>query len=272
MPWPEGADAAEAVLTAESYPCKVLVGGGARWDRRRSGASALPWPRGADAAGAVLRAESCPCKVLVGGGAGWATIVATAGASALPWPEGADAAGAVLTAESCPCKVLIGGGACWATIVTGAGDSAEPWSLLESTTKTEAKAVFAAGEKTLKRGRRSTVATEAYIRATNLPGGAERSSILVRGLCVRKSRKSEEAKGSPPKTALSVRGTSPPKPNPGDRGRASTKPAGSEEEDTPVFDGGETARPTAVVFCGGLWQAGEAICEKLSPIGSLGIA
>ena len=49
----------------------------------------------------------------------------------------------------------------------------------------------------------------------NLPEGAERPSILIRGPCARKSRESEEGKGSPPKTALSVRGTSPLKPAPG---------------------------------------------------------
>ena len=64
-------------------------------------------------------------------------------------------------------------------------------------------------------GRQSSVVTVAVTRATNLPEGAERSSILIRGLCVRKSRKPKEAKGSPPKTALSGWGTSPLKPTPG---------------------------------------------------------
>ena len=129
--------------------------------------------------------------------------------------EWADAVGFVITAESCPCKVLVGRGACWATIVAAAGASAEPWSPPGGTTKTEAKAALAAGDKTLRPGRRSTVATEADTRATNLPEGAEGSSILIRGLCVRKSRKSEGVKGSPPKTALSLRGTSRPRPTPG---------------------------------------------------------
>ena len=64
-------------------------------------------------------------------------------------------------------------------------------------------------------GRQSSVVTAAVTRATNLPEGAESSSILTRGPCVRKSRKSEEAKGSPPKTALSGWGTSPLKPTSG---------------------------------------------------------
>ena len=67
-----------------------------------------PYRCGADAAGSVITAESSPCEVLVGGGARWATIVAAAGASAEPWPEGADAAGTVLAAESSPCKALVG--------------------------------------------------------------------------------------------------------------------------------------------------------------------
>ena len=37
------------------------------------------------------------------------------------------------------------------------------------------------------------------------------------------------------------------------------KPAGSDEEVTGVLEGGEAARPTAVVFVCGLWQAGEKI-------------
>ena len=80
-----------------------------------AGAVAEPRSEGADAAGAVLAAESSPCKVLVGEGARWATIVAAAGAPAAPWSEGADAAGAKLTAESSPCNMLVGGGARWAT-------------------------------------------------------------------------------------------------------------------------------------------------------------
>ena len=59
------------------------------------------------------------------------------------------------------------------------------------------------------------VATGADTRATNLPKGAVRSSVLIRGPCARKSRKSEEVKGSPPKTTLSVWGTSQLKPTPG---------------------------------------------------------
>ena len=175
----------------------------------------LPGGDGADAAGSVITAESSPCKVLVGGGARWATIIAAAGSPAEPRPEGADAAGAVITAESSPCQVLVGGGARLATIVAAAGASAEPWSRPEGTTKTDVKAASAAGEKALKPGRRSTVAREADIRATCLSKGAERLPIFTSGPCARKSQNSEEVKGSPPKMALSVRGTSPPEPTPG---------------------------------------------------------
>ena len=96
----------------------------------------------------------------------------------------------------------------WATVVAVCGASAEPKPSSVGTAKTEAKAASAAGEFILRPGRLST---EAETRTTNLPEGVERSSILIRGPCVRKSQSSAEGKGSPPKVALSVRGTSPPK-------------------------------------------------------------
>ena len=70
----------------------------------------------------------------------------------------------------------------------------------------------------------AAVVTDAETRATNLPEGAQRSSILIRGPCVRKSQYSAEVKGSPPKTALSVRGTSPPKTALSVRGTSTPKP------------------------------------------------
>ena len=63
-------------------------------------------------------------------------------------------------------------------------------------------------------GRQSTVATEADTRATIFPKEAERLSIPIRGLCARKSRKSEEVKGNAPKTVRSGWGTIPLKPTP----------------------------------------------------------
>ena len=53
--------------------------------------------------------------------------------------------------------------------------------------KTEAKTVPAAGEIDPRPVQLSAVAMEAGTRATNVPGGAERPSILIRGSCVRKS-------------------------------------------------------------------------------------
>ena len=131
------------------------------------------------------------------------------GGAGSPCGEGADAAGSVISAESAPCEVLDVGGACWATLV------AEPVPPPEGTAKTEAKAVSVAGKNSQRPRQQSPVVTAAVKRSTNLPEGAERSSILIRGLCVRKSRKPKEAKGSPPKTALSGWGTSPLKPTPG---------------------------------------------------------
>ena len=108
------------------------------------------------------------------------------------------------TSESSACKVLVGRGARCATIVAAAVASAEPWSPPEGTTKnrSESRTSIDGGD-------------GADTRATNLPKEAERSSILLRGPCARKSRKSEDVKVSPSKTALSVRGTSPLKPTPG---------------------------------------------------------
>ena len=103
----------------------------------------------------------------------------------------------------------------WTTVVAASGASAEPVPTSLGTVKTEAKTLSAAGKIRPQPVQRSTVATEAELRATNPPEGAERSTILIRGPCVRKSQKSVEVKGSPPKIALSVRGTSASKPTPG---------------------------------------------------------
>ena len=65
--------------------------------------------------------------------------------------------------------------------------SAEPVPTLMGMAKVEAKTVSAAGEIDLRPVQPSVVATVAETRATNLPGGAERPSILIRGSCVCKS-------------------------------------------------------------------------------------
>ena len=69
------------------------------------------------------------------------------------------------------------------TLVAAARASAEPVPPLEGTAKTEAKAVSAAGKKSQRPGRQSSVVTAAVARAMNLPEGAETSSILIRGPC-----------------------------------------------------------------------------------------
>ena len=61
------------------------------------------------------------------------------------------------------------------------------------------ESLSAAGKFRPRPGQRSTVVTDAETRAMNLPEGAERSSILICGLCVRKLQESAEVKGSPPK-------------------------------------------------------------------------
>ena len=71
--------------------------------------------------------------------------------------------------------------------VAAARASAEPVPPSMSMAKTEAKTVSAAGDMDPRLVQPSVVATEAETRATNLPGGAERPSTLIRGSCVRKS-------------------------------------------------------------------------------------
>ena len=71
--------------------------------------------------------------------------------------------------------------------VAAARASAEPMPPSMGMAKTEAKTVSAAGEIDPRPVLPSVVATEAETRATNLPGGAERPSIPMRGSCVRKS-------------------------------------------------------------------------------------
>ena len=71
--------------------------------------------------------------------------------------------------------------------VAAARASAEPVPSLISMAKTEAKAVSAASEIDLRPVQPVVVTTEAETRATNIPGEAESPSILIRGLCVRKT-------------------------------------------------------------------------------------
>ena len=131
----------------------------------------------------------------------------TFGDAGEPGEAGADEVGPVVSTESVHCVGLLNRVG-WATAVAAAGASAEPASTSVSTAKTEEKSLSAVGKARPRPGHRSTVVMDTEARETILPEEAERSPILIRGPYVRKSQKSA-VKGSPPKTALSVRGTSP---------------------------------------------------------------
>ena len=104
----------------------------------------------------------------------------TVGGAGEPGEAGTDAVGPVVSTESVPCLGLLEG-VSWATAVAAAGASAEVVLTSVGTAKTEAKSLSAAGKARPQPGQRSTVVTDAETRATNLPAGAERSSILICG-------------------------------------------------------------------------------------------
>ena len=86
----------------------------------------------------------------------------------------------------------------------------------KGTAKNGVRVASAAGQNGARTRRSSPAPTKAETPLpTDLPVGAERSSILIRVPCAQKSRKSVELRGSPPKTSLSGGGTSPLKPMPG---------------------------------------------------------
>ena len=97
-----------------------------------------------------------------------------------PGEAEADAFGPVVSTESVPCVELLERVG-WATVVAAAGASVEPVPTSVGTAKTEAKSLSAAGKVRPRAGPRSTVPADAETRAANLPEGAERSSILMRG-------------------------------------------------------------------------------------------
>ena len=74
------------------------------------------------------------------------------------------------------------------------------------------KVVSAAGQNIPWPAQRSLVVTAAVTRSINLLDGVERSSMVIRGPCARKSRNFDEAKEGLPKPAVSGLGTSPIKP------------------------------------------------------------
>ena len=181
--------------------------------RRADGRGAPPGPNPYSTAGGLAPAVMAVLRrVRVGMRPEGGKAVGGAGS---PCREGVDKAGPVISTDLAPCEVLDVGGACWAAFVAAAGVSAEPVPPPEGTAKNEAKAMSATGNISPRPGRQSSVVTASVTRVTNLPAGAEKSSILIRGPCVRKSGNSDEAKGNPPKTALSGWGTSPLKPIPG---------------------------------------------------------
>ena len=140
----------------------------------------------------------------------------------------------------------------------GSGAAGETMLPSGGAAKTETKAVSEVVIFSSRPGRRSAVVAEADTRATDLPGGAEWSAVLLRGPCARKLTKLEEAKGIPPKTALSGRGTSPPKPTPVSvKNECETRWPG--EQDNTILYGGEAVRPTVVVFRGRLGLTGYTI-------------
>ena len=118
------------------------------------------------------------------------------GGAGSPGVEGANAAGSVIAAESALCEVLVGEGACWAKAVAAAGAFAEPMPPSEGMAITKAKAHISGRYIASRPGRRSTVATVADARATNLPEGTERSSILIRDPRPRNLENSKRRQGA----------------------------------------------------------------------------
>ena len=102
----------------------------------------------------------------------------------MPSETKADTLGAVVAGESVFCVELLDKGVGCATVVAAARASAGPVPLSVGMAKTEAKTVSAAGEIDPRPVQPSAVVTEIETRATHLPGGAERPSILIRGPCV----------------------------------------------------------------------------------------
>ena len=92
----------------------------------------------------------------------------------------------------------------------------------------------------------------------NLLEGVGRSSSLIRGPCARKSQTSARVKESPPKTSLSVRGISPPKPTPGIGEEGVCSPQALMRYAT-ILNRGETCRTIAVMFRGRHRQARQEV-------------
>ena len=118
------------------------------------------------------------------------------GGAGEPGETGVDTVGPVVTTESVPREELLEKAVGWAPVVAATGASAESVPISVGTAKTEAKALSAAGKTRPQPGQQSTVAMEAETQAKKLSEGAESTSIIIRGPCVRKSQKPAEMKGA----------------------------------------------------------------------------
>ena len=100
------------------------------------------------------------------------------GVAGMPNEAETDTVEPVVAAESVSFVKIFDRGVGCATVDAAARVSAEPVPTSVGMAKTEAKMVSSAGEIDPRPVQPSAVATEAETRATNLPGDAERPSIL----------------------------------------------------------------------------------------------
>ena len=132
------------------------------------------------------------------------------GGAGEPGETEADADGPVVSTESVPCVELLEKGVGWATVVAAAGASTEPVPTSVGAAKTEARgqlqAKTARGRDSDQRRRRR----QKHDRRDSSKEQKGRQFSYVARVC--ENRKWSEVKGSPPKTVLSVRGTSSPGP------------------------------------------------------------
>ena len=154
------------------------------WDSRRGVSPPGRWSRGPARPKAIVDSRGCaaPAAVAVHRRVRvetWSEDGFTVGGAEEPGEAGADA----VPTASVPCVGLLEGVG-WATAVAAAGACAEPMPTAVGTTKTDAKSLSVPGKARPRPAQRSTMATDAETRATNLPEGAERSSILMCGPCV----------------------------------------------------------------------------------------
>ena len=174
--------------------------------RRAYGLGAPPDPKLYSTAGSVVPAAAAVCRrVQLEVRPEYGKTVRGAGS---PGSKGVDEAGSMIPTEPSPC--------CWRTSVAAAGASTEPLQPPVGKEKNEAKAVLTPIEKSPPRPM-AVDGGDGSRHTSDRSPRTDREVVNRHTRCVcAKSRKSEEGKGSPPKTALSGRGTSPPKPTPGD--------------------------------------------------------